>query len=312
MIEWVDPGVKVVAQGNLGNSWPRPIPAFIKGNAMRTGRKLVMRGLIVGAVAFILSVASFTVAVRQDMAARFQCRDNLLALGLALAEYHDAFETLPCGTVVNPELPPQKRLSWLTVIMNEQGRRLQIDTTKAWDAAENRPPSFLHEGTTGDAPPTKTSAANVALFNCPSHSPTPDPTGLGPTDYVGIAGLGKDAATLPLTHSRAGVFGYNRATRLRDITDGASETLMIAETAQPQGAWTAGGRSTVRGLNRDRRPYLGPNGQFGGNHRGGTMVVFADGSVRMIRDTISPAVFESLSTIAGGDQIKPGSLSEAP
>jgi prepilin-type processing-associated H-X9-DG protein len=229
-----------------------------------------------------------------------------------MANYHSAFDTFPYGTVANAELAPHKRLSWLTVVINylEAGLQLEIDTTKPWDAPENRTPLFLHTSTTGEPAPYTTRALSVSLLRCPAHSPKASPTGPGPSQYVGVAGLGSDAATLPLTHSRAGVFGYNRAVRLRDITDGASETLLIAETAEPLGSWTAGGRSTVRGLDRTRRPYVGRNGQFGGNHRGGAMVVFADGSVRLIRDTIDPAVLESLSTIAGGEQITPGSLTE--
>ncbi len=123
---------------------------------------------------------------------------------------------------------------------------------------------------------------------------------------MGITGLGRDAATLPLTHSRAGVFGFDRATRLADITDGAGVTLMIAEAGEARGSWTAAGLSTMRGLDPKRPPYLGHLGQFGRNHRGGAMVVFADGSVRLVRDTINPTVFESLSTIAGRDEIPPG------
>jgi prepilin-type processing-associated H-X9-DG protein len=279
---------------------------------MTSGWRSLLRGSAIFLVAVVVSVGSVTFALREDARAISQCHDNLATLGLGLTDYHVGFDTFPCGTVVNAELAPHKRLSWLTVMMNwlEQGLQLKMDTTKAWDAAENRTPLFLHTSTTGEPAPYTTRADAVPVLICPAHSHEASSTGPRASDYVGVAGLGKDAATLPLTHSRAGVFGYNRATRLQDITDGASETLMIAETAKPQGPWTAGGRSTVRGLDRDRPPYLGKSGQFGGNHHGGAMVVFADGSVRMIRETIDPAVFESLSTIAGGEEIKPGSLPE--
>ena len=128
----------------------------------------------------------------------------------------------------------------------------------------------------------------------------------GPIHYVGIGGLGIDAPTLPGGHPRAGVFGYDHQTRMVDIKDGASTTMLLAETTFANGPWTAGGPATVRGLDPERQPYVGPDRQFGGSHRGGAMVAFADGSVRFLRGTIAPGVFEGLSTVAGGEILAEG------
>ena len=59
--------------------------------------------------------------------------------------------------------------------------------------------------------------------------------------YIGIAGVGRDSPSLPEKHARAGVFGYDRKTRMADITDGAANTMMMAETALAIGPWIAGG-----------------------------------------------------------------------
>jgi prepilin-type processing-associated H-X9-DG protein len=127
-----------------------------------------------------------------------------------------------------------------------------------------------------------------------------------PMTYVGIAGLGTDAPSLPIGHRRAGIFGYDRQTRMVDISDGASTTMMLAETRVTNGPWTAGGPATVRGLDPRRQPYLGRGQQFGGSHPGGAMVAFADGSVRFLHETIDARVFEALSTIAGGETLPDG------
>ena len=82
--------------------------------------------------------------------------------------------------------------------------------------------------------------------------------------------------------------------------------MMVIETAKDNGPWIAGGPSTVRGLDLSGLPYLGRNGQFGGTHRGGANVLFADGSVRFIHESIHPQVFEDMATIAGGEDV--GSL----
>jgi prepilin-type processing-associated H-X9-DG protein len=125
--------------------------------------------------------------------------------------------------------------------------------------------------------------------------------------YVGVAGVGEDAALLPVGDLRAGVFGYDRKTRPEDIKDGFSRTLMVVETNRDNGPWTAGGRPTVRGLDPAQPPYLGRCGQFGSGHdRGGkTNALFADGSVRylLLKGGMSAETFEALATIAGGDEV---------
>jgi prepilin-type processing-associated H-X9-DG protein len=93
---------------------------------------------------------------------------------------------------------------------------------------------------------------------------------------------------------------------MEDLKDGAAATLLLAETGVGNGPWSAGGPATVRGLDPARQPYIGRARQFGGLHRRGLNVAFADGSVRFLKDTIDPKVFEALSTIAGGEQLPPG------
>jgi prepilin-type processing-associated H-X9-DG protein len=122
-----------------------------------------------------------------------------------------------------------------------------------------------------------------------------------PTHYVGMAGIGKDAPLLPITSNRAGVFGYNRKTRIQDMTDGTSNTIMISEASKDYGAWGAGGTATIRSLTE--KPYInGPDG-IGGPFPGGCNVLLGDGSVRFISRGINPSTFEALITIRGGEAI---------
>jgi Protein of unknown function (DUF1559) len=131
-----------------------------------------------------------------------------------------------------------------------------------------------------------------------------------PTHYIGIAGLGTDSPFLPKGHLRAGVFGHDRQTRLADITDGASSTMVVAESGRVRGSWLAGGPATVRGLDTADLPYIGPGRQFGGQglHSAGMYAAFADGGVRFVSDTINPRVLEALSTISGGEAVSASSF----
>lgn len=126
------------------------------------------------------------------------------------------------------------------------------------------------------------------------------------THFVGMAGI-EDArnvvaAELPRTDPRAGIFGYDQIAKPEEITDGASNTLMLVSSGKIVGPWAAGGGATVRGA---RAPYFDSITGFGtaGDPAGGAIVALADGSVRRISKDIDPAVFRALCTIHGGEKV---------
>jgi prepilin-type processing-associated H-X9-DG protein len=252
--------------------------------------------------AVLLAMLHLGIDTREN-ARRSACVNNLKQIGLAIMNHADYYGALPTGTVINPLLPPTKRLSWLTLNFSlfESNVQLLTDPAEPWDAGANLTPLIRHSPVEG--PSTTAPAGNVPYFQCPSHRHPARPNGPGVSDYVGIAGLGTDAATLPLGHPRAGVFGYDRQVRFADIKDGANNTMMVVETSIAKGPFTAGGPATVRGLDPARKPYIGPGRQFGGIHPRGAAVLFADGSVRIVRETVDPKNFEAISTIAGGEKL---------
>jgi hypothetical protein len=145
---------------------------------------------------------------------------------------------------------------------------------------------------------------------CPANSRLSSATESAFTGYIGIAGVGSDAATLPREDTRAGLFGYDRTVRIRDIKDGLSSTMMVMESTAELGPWAAGGPSTIRPLDPENRQYLALEGLFGMKHREDTIfrsnpvgsnVAILDGSVRWIPATVTSETLEALATIAGGD-----------
>jgi prepilin-type processing-associated H-X9-DG protein len=277
-----------------------------------------MRGVIkVGAVTLFLLVvvglAATAVNAVRHSAAVTQCRNNIKSIAIGVSNYGDIFGHYPQGTVPNAALSPDRRLSWVTVVWPnflEGGIRTLLDTKKAWDDPANRPPYIIFGNEPGQAGTEP--VGEVPLLRCPAIPPRNDPSLPCPTHYLGVAGVGRDAAELPLSDRRAGFFGYDRKLSQSDIKDGLATTLMLVE-ASDGGPWSAGGPATVRGLSADG-PYLGEGGQFPSSHRGGffpfsqpvvTNVVFADGSVRPLTDSVSPQVLEALATVAGGDYVGP-------
>jgi uncharacterized protein DUF1559 len=130
--------------------------------------------------------------------------------------------------------------------------------------------------------------------------------GLALSHFVGISGI-EDArnvvaAKLPRTDPRAGVFGYDEVARPKDITDGQSQTAMIAGAGALANPWILGGGATIRGAREplfDKTSGLGTKGLAGG----GSIVVMADGSVRQVSAGIDPRVFKAMSTIRGAETV---------
>ncbi len=139
-----------------------------------------------------------------------------------------------------------------------QGLSLVIDLTQPWDSPTNLRPLFRHWGTTDDRPDYNTSAMECPYFlECPSHHVPATSRHRHPPGSSESLDLAQTRLTLAPSHPRAGVFGYDRVTQMQDVTDGASTTMMLAETATASGPWTAGGPATVRGLDPNRQPYIG-------------------------------------------------------
>lgn len=268
---------------------------------------LVIASVVGGLVASFVSYARLTFA-------RVGCVNNMRLIGMSIRNYHDVYRCFPAGTMRNNALPPEKRFSWLMEIMpfaGGGGRRVLVDLSEPWDSATNR--SIREERRINRAGNTIVKPMPEFLpFMCPSNPNRADASLPGATHYVGISGLGLDAAELTLSDRRAGFFGYDRVLSDKDISDGLSTTMAVAEVTDAR-PWTAGGPATVHGVVPGARPYLGEGGQFSSFHRGGgvlawrrpvvTHVIFADGSVRGLTPSISPQVFEAMATVAGGDKV---------
>lgn len=268
--------------------------------------------LPVAGIALVVVVVGFVIAAVQKArynAGAEESINNLRQLAFFAAHHENPAEkprfkvdvtklpgAVPAATVVLEGVPPEERLSWLVAVLPSLDQRrnpaeslvAQIQTDKPWSAPENQ------------------SAAQKLLpvVLCPGFTPSAGPA---PTCYVGVAGLGTDAASLTLvmgapTPPRAGAFRYDGPTPFERITDGLSQTLLIGETAHEPGPWLRGGPSTARGFDDapGALPLTGPGGQFGGFFPLATNFALCDGSVRTFTPRTTPDVLLQLATIAGG------------
>ncbi len=274
------PNVSVGTVDAAGAHWQRraSLAATPFGNSAAAGAGTV--GVVAGLMLPAIQQA-------REAARRTESKNNLKQLGLAMHNYHDTNNSFPQGTHENADLEPDKRISFFAELLPYLERpdlHANIDFEKSWDDEAN-----------GMA-----NQAEIRVLRNPAVRAKQD-IPYATTHYVGIAGLGEDAPTLPVDDKRAGVFGYDRAANIRDITDGTSNTLMITEASKDYGPWISGGKATIRALTK--KPYInGPDG-IGGPFVGGCNMLLSDGSVRFVSDKVDPAVMEALSTIAGGEVV---------
>ena len=266
------------------------------------GRGLALAGLAAGAlgtVALVLGVVVLVLYEVRQRAAKVDCQNNLMHIGQALTGYHDKHGTFPAGTVPNPNLAPDRRLSFYVSILPHLAVDPRLGKSRE---ARQKEWEDLAKGFALDQPwaaevNRRWAAVRISWFHCPGDLSQAAQGAPALTSYVGIAGVGEDAASLPADAPNAGVFGYDRKVAKKQVTRGESHVMMVAETGRENGPWAAGGYATVRGLDRGQQPFLGPGRPFGGLHPGGTFVLYVDGSTRFLGDAIGPQVFESLATI---------------
>lgn len=241
----------------------------------------------------------------RDAAARAQCQNNLKEIVIALHNRHAACGTFPSATIPNENLSCSNRLSWLVEVPPYWTQiRLVIDREKGWQDKANIIPKITDTHSAFlKKPPTV--LGELKLFRCPADSTASPADAASLTNYVGISGVGRDAAEKQLGYPGVGFFGCQRQIKIADIKDGLANTIAVMETNQDIGPWTAGGFSTVRPFDPAKVPYLGAGRPFGSGHRGVTQAAFADGSVHSFTTSIQPEVLEALATIAGGEKTAP-------
>jgi hypothetical protein len=244
---------------------------------------------------------------REDMSGRSRIHD----LAEGLRRYVKANGAFPRGTAERPPVParrgvpwpPDQRVSWMAEVLPFLGRgefadvanRVQRD--KAWNDPDNLQsaqtliPYYLAH----DYPQSTwwTTYPGVLLPVANTH-------------FVGVAGLGLDAAeyaaTDPAAAKQLGVFGYDRSTRPAEIKDGPDKTIVVLQVpASYRTPWLAGGGSTVRGVadKASVRPFVCTTYEG----KPGTFAIMADFKVRFIPATISDKDFQALCTINGGEKV---------
>ncbi|WP_437223016.1 DUF1559 domain-containing protein [Planctomicrobium sp. SH661] len=308
------------------------------------GFTLIELLVVIAIIAVLIALLLPAVQQAREAARRSQCKNNLKQLGLAIHNYHEVFGTFPINmyggyVTTTPGYPGDAALNGYTQTSKSWGflSRLlpQLDQTPLFNRLQ---PGEVAVDANGLL------ATGVSVFSCPSNSVgltnteytayvTNQPVGV--TSYKGVMGSdwdwgayinnvvteGRDSFT-----DNNGLFpvvSCHKLRRLRDITDGTSNTTVIGEavyvpgfvqaaSSEPGAAWmltgptvataaiplnTAKASSTAAGVSWDSRYG------FSSPHTGGAHFLLGDGAVRFLSDNINMTTYRSLASMNGGELI---------
>jgi len=212
------------------------------------GFTLVELLVVIAIIGILIALLLPAVQAAREAARRSQCSNNLHQIGIALHNYADVNKAFPLGSQHNTKVDTNPwdqgyGISWYVGTLQYSEQTPIYDN---WD--------FINPNSGW----VDTSANNGALANgnimgwmvCPS-SPLPvlgsargnAPKGLCQPNYAGVAGAsgkigvynGTDVLETRVatngngTFSEGGVFMTNKQSKFADMTDGTSQTMMVAE-----------------------------------------------------------------------------------
>ncbi|QDV49848.1 DUF1559 domain-containing protein [Gimesia fumaroli] len=299
--------------------------------------------VVIAIIAVLVALLLPAVQQAREAARRSSCQNNMKQLGLALHNYHDVHRAFPPGNYGMRSSGVYNGVNWRVMILPF------LEQSSLYDKLDFNS-RFDGDNLTGSN--VVLSGLIVPVYLCPSSAldPFSDPHGRNDdramnASYVGISGAAPPLPGPDTGYSDCG-YGYvanngmlltNQITRMRDVRDGTSNTIIVAEqsgltdgrelTANYRGGWHGAtltetadncvasnkiwfaGTTTVRYVINSDFIGSGNSYQYRSNttlnsfHTGGIQALLADGSVRFVSENIDFTNFKRVCLRADGEPL---------
>ena len=287
--------------------------------------------VVIAIIAILIALLVPAVQKVRESAARTQCANNMKQLALGMHAYHDVNKTLPPG--MSPGTVNFGDLyccwgTWMVAILPYIEQQPLFDMYVNYGGNDSTGPRYG-----GNLPVTTT---RLTIVTCPSDFPNAPLGGMTSHNYgvnYGNASLYQASAvdaTGATINFEGAPFGINIGQPLDQITDGTSNTILMAEVIQGQRAdlrgfswWGPGSGITTLNLPNTtvadvmEGGYCDPglpnppcvasaaaDGEImyaRSRHAQGVNVSMSDGSVRFITNVISLTTWQGLGSSRGGE-----------
>jgi len=336
----------------------------LRSSAKRRAFTLVELLVVIAIIGILIALLLPAVQAAREAARRSQCANNMKQIGLALHNYYSTYKAFPAagrgygmcnGTPANNEIKNSNGLVSILPYMEQQPIYDQFNHSEAYanfKATRYGPNTGTVVGDAGTNGNAAVSEQVLQVFICPSDNNGPKTRTLVGIHYGPAPGFTAAATNYDFITSASGdwrncnsyrssaestrrIFGEESATRMAGVTDGLTNTFMLAETTKYHVngrafAWAY--RSHVMtgidpyynqanaGINLWHMPWVHPTwasppyspmrgrvrtwwSAAASLHPGGCQFALGDGSVRFVSETIQKSMLNNLARMADGQVV---------
>lgn len=183
----------------------------------RFGFTLVELLVVIAIIGVLIALLLPAVQAAREAARRSQCSNNLKQLGLALQNYHDTNSAFPMLRGNGP-YSTYNAMGWIGLLP-------YMEQAALYSQIGDAPNNSVYSWTTTFLP----WQMKVPGFYCPSDPTSDSASGTGPIRTRSYRMSLGDTINDNWAGTTRGIFGYLSFTKIRDITDGTSNTVAMSE-----------------------------------------------------------------------------------